>query len=127
MPSVPPAPPTGAPPPPSTAPGDPTDWWGDAAPGAGPPHAPAASAGTPQLAVWALISAIAGFLFCGVVLGPLGVVLGFLARQRIRAHGTPGDGLAIAAMVVGTVAFVVNVAVIAVLLANPDLLDTAAT
>jgi hypothetical protein len=74
--------------------------------------------------VWALVSAVAGFLFCGVVLGPLAVVLGFLARQRIRAEGSTGDGLAIAGIVIGVAAFVVNVVVIAVLLANPDLMDT---
>jgi hypothetical protein len=67
---------------------------------------------------------VAGFLFCGVVLGPLAVVLGFLARQRIRAEGSTGDGLAIAGIVIGVAAFVVNVVVIAVLLANPDLMDT---
>ena len=76
------------------------------------------------MAVWALVSAIAGFLFCGVVLGPLAVVLGFLARQKARAEGASGEGLAIAAIVIGVAAFVVNVAVIAVLLANPDLMDT---
>ncbi len=74
--------------------------------------------------MWALVSAVAGFLFCGVVLGPLAVVLGFLARQRIRAEGSTGDGLAIAGIVIGVAAFVVNVVVIAVLLANPDLMDT---
>jgi hypothetical protein len=52
------------------------------------------------------------------------VVLGFLARQRIRAEGSTGDGLAIAGIVIGVAAFVVNVVVIAVLLANPDLMDT---
>ena len=78
----------------------------------------------PPLAVWALVSSIAGFLLCGVILGPLGVALGFVARQRIRAEGAPGDGIALAAIIVGVAAFVVNVAVIAVLLANPDLMET---
>lgn len=74
--------------------------------------------------MWGLVSAAAGFLLCGVILGPLGVVLGVLARQRIRAQGSTGEGIAIAAIVVGVAAFLVNVAVIAVLLANPDLLET---
>lgn len=102
------------------------DWWGDnpTATGNGvSPVAPTPS-GTPRIAIWALISAIAGFLACGLALGPLAVVLGVKARQRIRTEGTSGDGLALAAIVVGVAAFALNVVVIAVLLANPDLLET---
>jgi len=101
------------------------DWWGDGAGwGSGNGDAPPPRPGTPPMAVWSLVSAIAGFLFCGVVLGPLAVVLGILARQRVRAEGTTGDGIAIAGIVVGVAAFIVNVVVIAVLLSNPDLMDT---
>ena len=75
--------------------------------------------------MWGLVSGIAGFLTCGIILGPLAVVLGVLARQRARNEGATGEGLATAAIVVGAAAFVLNVVVISVLLANPDLMDTA--
>lgn len=114
---------------PATAgPTAPADWWGDGTTvSAGDGAAGAAARGNSPLAVWALVSGIAGFLLCGVVLGPLAVVLGYLARQRARAEGNPSEGLALAAMLIGTIAFVLNIVVIALLLANPDLLDTTPT
>lgn len=79
------------------------------------------------MAIWALVLGIAGFLLCGVVLGPLAVVLGFLARQRIRTEATPGEGIAVAAIVVGAIAFALNVVVAVVLIANPELMDAPTT
>lgn len=47
------------------------------------------------LAVGALVSAVA--------FAPLGIVLGLIARSRARRAGEPGEGIATAAVVVGTV------------------------
>lgn len=47
------------------------------------------------LAVGALVSA--------VTFAPLGIVLGLIARSRARRTGEPGEGIATAAVVVGTV------------------------
>lgn len=47
------------------------------------------------LAVGALVSAVA--------FAPLGIVLGLIARSRARQSGEPGEGIATAAIVVGTV------------------------
>lgn len=47
------------------------------------------------LAVGALVSAVA--------FAPLGIVLGLIARSRARRTGEPGEGIATAAVVVGTV------------------------
>ena len=47
------------------------------------------------LAIGALVSAVA--------FAPLGIVLGLIARSRARRTGEPGEGIATAAVVVGTV------------------------
>ncbi len=47
------------------------------------------------LAVGALVSAVA--------FAPMGVVLGLVARSRARRSGEPGEGIATAAIVVGSV------------------------
>lgn len=47
------------------------------------------------LAIGALVSAVA--------FAPLGIVLGLVARSRARRSGEPGEGIATAAVVVGTV------------------------
>ena len=50
---------------------------------------------TSGLAIGALVSAVA--------FAPLGIVLGLVARSRARRSGEPGEGIATAAVVVGTV------------------------
>ena len=63
---------------------------------------PVPKPGTSALAAGALVSA---FPF-----GPLGIVLGLIAKAQIRKSGQAGDGLATAAIVIGlisTLSFVV--------------------
>lgn len=134
LPVGPPTQPPTAPPPAPAANGAPVgsaDWWGDttapapegADPGTGrAPRNPAAG-GTPQIVVWGLVAAIAGFLICGVFLGPAAVFMGISGRKRVRSTGAPGEGLAVAAIVLGVICFVVNVVVIVVILSNPDLAE----
>ena len=50
---------------------------------------------TSGLAIGALVSAVA--------FAPLGIVLGLVARSRARRSGEPGEGIATAAVVLGTV------------------------
>lgn len=82
------------------------------------------------MAVWALVTGVGAIpliLLCGVsgvLLGPVAITLGILARGRMRADGTTGEGLAIGGIVAGAAAAIINLALIAVLLANPDLLET---
>lgn len=78
---------------------------------------------TPGLAIGALITAIAGFVVCGVLLSPAAVIMGVKARTRIRTDGTRGEGLATAAIVVGILGFVLNVVVLAAVLSDPGFLD----
>jgi hypothetical protein len=72
-------------------------------PGYGPPpgHGPPPGYGwrrpTNQLAVVALVLSFLG------PLSPVGLVLGVVARGQIRRTGEEGDGLALAAVVVGGV------------------------
>ena len=117
------------PPPPSHRPPGSESWWGDdtspASAGTDPwadTLAPTTNK-TPGLAIGGLIASIVGVVVCGVVLCPIGVALGFAARSTIRRTGAPGDGLAIAAIVVGVVGFILNVVMIIALFSNPDLMD----
>jgi hypothetical protein len=77
------------------------------------------------MAIGSLVCAIVGLLVCGVVLEPVAIVLGFVARNRIRQSNgmLKGEGLALAGIVVGIVGFVLAVIVFFVLLSNPDLFD----
>jgi hypothetical protein len=67
-------------------------------PGYGPPP------GTSQKAIWGLVCAIAGFC-CGP-LGVVGIILGWIAKGETERTGQPGNGLAVAAFVVGIVSTV---------------------
>lgn len=116
--------PAGPPPPPRRDEPEPSDAGGGApppggsppAPGSGPAPAagapPAAGPGQPTngLAIAGLIASIVGVMtlwLCGLgILGVVpGLVLGFVARTQIRASGGQqgGDGLALAAIIVGGV------------------------
>lgn len=50
---------------------------------------------TSGLAIGALVSAVA--------FAPLGIALGLVARSRARRAGEPGEGIAAAAVVIGTI------------------------
>lgn len=56
---------------------------------------------TNPLAIWSLVLGILGF-FCGIT-GPVGLVLGWVARKQIRAAQPPQEGaaLALAGMITG--------------------------
>lgn len=57
-----------------------------------------------KLATWALVSSIVGLCCCGIVLGPLGIVLGVKAKN----DGAEG-GTATAAIVIGIIAVVLTI------------------
>lgn len=81
---------------------------------------PVAGPQTEPMAIVGLILAVVGVCFCGIVLSSAGAVLGYLARQRIAASGgsRTGDGLALAAMIVGVVGALLNVIWIVVAVAG---------
>jgi len=56
------------------------------------------------VATWALVCAIVGFCCCGIVLGPVAIILGYKAKNEGSTAGT-----ATAAIVVGIIATVVSV------------------
>lgn len=60
-----------------------------------PAYQPAPGAQTNVLAIVAIIAAI--------VVAPVGIVLGFIARSQIKTSGEGGAGLAKAAIIVGIV------------------------
>jgi hypothetical protein len=56
-------------------------------------------------AVASLLFAVAGLFGFGIILGPIAVGLGLLARSQIAERPRPGSHLAVAGIVIGIVAF----------------------
>jgi NhaP-type Na+/H+ or K+/H+ antiporter len=71
---------------------------------------------TEPMATWSLVCGIAGFVICGVVLGVAAIVLANNAQRKIAAsNGTlTGYGLARAGRILGIIAAVVGIAVLAI-------------
>jgi hypothetical protein len=57
-------------------------------------------------AVAAPLFALAGLIAFGIILGPIAIGLGLLARRNIAASGRPGIRLAWAGIFIGLVAFI---------------------
>lgn len=124
---------------PTPASGTPADWWGDGRlaeppgayaaevavpPGSAlPPPPQATSNSVPAPAVAALIVAIVSVPFCGVILGPVAIWLGYRARQAIAASGSAGNGVAVAAIVIGVVGLVLNIIGVIIALTNPEFIE----
>ena len=62
---------------------------------------------TNGMAVAALVCSLAGLVTC--VSAPVGAVLGHVARRQIRERDESGDGMALAGVIVGWIAFVIAV------------------
>ncbi len=117
------APPGYGPPPPGAPPGyGPPPGFGPPGfgppgfgpPGYGPPGAPPTQ-GTSGLATAALVT--------GILLGPVGVVLGIIALRRIKRTREGGRGLAIAGIVIGALSTVLSVIFIVVALTRQGSVD----
>ena len=115
--SEPPPPPYGPPPPHY---GPPPPQYG-AYPGGYPPPPPQPYPGfTPPpigprngLGIAALVIAIIGLVFCwtvagGVILGVVAVIIGFVARGRVKRGESSNGGVAIAGIVLGFLAIIVS-------------------
>ncbi|TQK28367.1 DUF4190 domain-containing protein [Arthrobacter sp. SLBN-53] len=70
-----------------------------------PPYRPP---GTNGMAIAALVSALAGLVFCGLP-SVAGLILGVIAMRQTKRTGQDGYGLALAATIVGALATVVMV------------------
>lgn len=95
------------PPPPQPA------WAGGTGPAQGqwrPPPGAGSAQRTNTLAIVALI--------LSVVVAPVGLILGFIARQPVRQRGEGGNGLALAAIIIGAVLTLTSVCGIIASLGN---------
>jgi hypothetical protein len=93
----------------------------------GQPWAPVKNDG---MAVGALVAGILSLLcglagVVGLVLGPVAIVLGVLARRRVAAAGgrVKGEGFGTAAIVMGIIGTLVSVVYVIILIRNPDILS----
>ena len=77
------------------------------------------------MAIGAFVCSIVGQLCLGIVLEPVAIVLAVMARRRIRAsHGAlKGDGLAVAAIVIGIVGLLLAIVGLIIIISNPDAFD----
>jgi hypothetical protein len=85
---------------------------------AAPAAPPAAGAVTERKksgkAIAALVCGIIGILILGVILGPIAVILGSIARKEIAANPSlDGAGMALAGIITGAIGFVLAVVLIA--------------
>jgi len=58
-------------------------------------------------AVASVLLGVAGLLAFGLILGPIAIGLGILAKRRIRLSGLPGDTLATVGIATGVVAMAI--------------------
>jgi hypothetical protein len=65
-------------------------------------------------AVAAVLLGTAGLLLYGVILGPIAIALGILAKGRIRRTGAPGNGTATLGIVIGVIATLIPFVLLAV-------------
>ena len=81
----------------------------------GPP--PAAPVENNKKAIWSLVCAIIGLFILGIVLGPVAIFLGVQAKQEIKARPSQlkGEGMATAGIVIGVIAFIGSIIIIAML------------
>lgn len=113
----------GQPAPPAGPPGQPYPYGSYPPPGYGPYPYAYVQRRTNGLAIGAMVTALAGVLavcFYGVptlVLGPLGAILGHVARRRIRESGEDGDGMALTGIIVGWIGTALAVLIIAAFVA----------
>jgi ABC-type Fe3+ transport system permease subunit len=76
--------------------------------------------------VCGILSALCGVIgFCGVLVGPVAIVLGVVSRRRIReSQGTTkGEGFALAGLVLGIIGTVVSIGWIIAFATVPELQD----
>ena len=60
-------------------------------------------------AVASVLLGVAGLLAFGLILGPIAIGLGILAKRRIRHSGLPGDTLATVGIATGVIAMAIPV------------------
>ncbi len=65
-------------------------------------------------AVASVLLGVAGLLAFGLILGPIAIGLGLLAKRRIRLSGEPGTGTATVGIVIGVVAIIIPLVLLAV-------------
>jgi hypothetical protein len=100
------APPPGYPPSGYQAPG--YQAPGYQASGYPPPPYAAPTAGRPTNTM-AIVALVLSF-----VCSPIGLILGFVARQQIRQRNEGGDGLALAAIIIGAISLVLSIGIICI-------------
>jgi hypothetical protein len=83
-----------------------------------------ASAHTNGLAVAALICGVAQIAFLGPLVGIPAIILGHVARSRIRQTGEQGAGMALAGLILGYIGLALTVLFVIILIAVASSVQT---
>jgi hypothetical protein len=69
---------------------------------------------TDGLAIASLIVGILSLLCCGVILGPVAAIMGFISRNRIAQSGgaVTGGGMAMAGLILGVIGFLLWIVIL---------------
>ena len=86
---------------------------------------PAAPSGNNKMAIWSMVlGALSMFQCCQIILGPLAIILGFVALSKIKANpGQGGSGFAIAGIIMGVIGLLIGIALTIFVLSNPGFLQ----
>jgi hypothetical protein len=83
-----------------------------------------ASARTNGLAVAALVCGVAQIAFLGPLVGIPAIILGHVARSRIRQTGEQGAGMALAGLILGYIGLALTVIFVIILIAVASSVST---
>jgi len=83
--------------------------------------APAGATGNNKMAIWSLVlGALSMFQCCQIILGPLAIILGFVALSNIKANPAQrGSGFAIAGIIMGAIGLLIGIVLTIFVLHNP--------
>ena len=70
------------------------------------------STSTNQKAVWSLVLGILSLVFCGLLSGIPGWILGVMAKKEIRSSNESGEGMAIAGLVLSIIGTILSIVLI---------------
>jgi len=78
-----------------------------------------------QMAIWSMILGVLSmFQCCQIILGPVAIILGFVALSKIKANPSmTGSGFAIAGIVMGVLGLLIGLAFLIFVMNNPQFLQ----
>ena len=85
------------------------------------PFPPSSGIQNNQMAIWSMVCGALGmFQCCQIILGPLAIILGFIALSNIKANPNQrGSGFAIAGIIMGVIGLLIGIVLGIMIFNNP--------